>query len=52
VAGAGPRDRTQLGFARNRRERAAGRAGELGVGAGCGSRLRDRQYKFRIGSDR
>jgi type VI secretion system protein ImpH len=42
------RDRTQLGFARNRRERAAGRAGELGVGAGCGSRLRDRQYKFRI----
>ena len=42
------RDRTQLGFARNRRERGASAAGALGVGAGCGSRLRDRQYKFRV----
>jgi type VI secretion system protein ImpH len=42
------RDRTRLGFARNRGGRAVGRAGELGVNAGSGSRLRDRQYKFRV----
>jgi type VI secretion system protein ImpH len=42
------RDRTQLGFARNRRERAGSGAGALGVSASSGSRVRDRQYKFRI----
>jgi type VI secretion system protein ImpH len=41
-------DRTQLGFARNRRERAGERARELGVSAGSGSKVRDHQYKFRV----
>ena len=41
-------DRTRLGFARSRPERAGIRAGQLGVSAGSGSKLRDRQYKFRI----
>ena len=41
-------DRTQLGFARNRRERAGERARELGVSAGSGAKVRDHQYKFRV----
>jgi type VI secretion system protein ImpH len=40
-------DRTRLGFARSRREPDRG-TGRLGVNAAGGSKLRDRQYKFRI----
>ena len=42
-----PEDRTRLGFARSRRETGAG-TGQLGVNSASGSKLRDRQYKFRI----
>jgi type VI secretion system protein ImpH len=42
-------DRTRLGFARNRPERRDGCAGQLGVSAASGRKLRDRQYKFRVG---
>jgi type VI secretion system protein ImpH len=42
-------DRTRLGFARNRREHGAAGPGQLGVTAASGSKLRDRQYKFRVG---
>lgn len=41
-------DRTRLGFARNRAERAGARIGTLGRDAAAGSRVWDRQYKFRI----
>ena len=41
-------DRTRLGFARNRPERRDLASGQLGVAATSGSKLRDRQYKFRI----
>lgn len=41
-------DRTLLGFARNRAERARGEMGQLGVSATGGKRLLDRQFKFRI----
>lgn len=42
-----PEDRTRLGFARSRREGNRG-VGQLGVNAAGGSKLRDRQYKFRV----
>lgn len=42
-----PEDRTRLGFARSRPEPRRG-SGQLGVDAAGGSKLRDRQYKFRI----
>ena len=41
-------DRSRLGFARNRPERSSAPAAALGAAATAGSRLRDRQYKFRI----
>jgi type VI secretion system protein ImpH len=41
-------DRTRLGFSRGRAERGGTRGGQLGVSAGSGRKLRDRQYKFRI----
>lgn len=41
-------DRTRLGFSRSRAERRAARAGQLGMTAGCGDKLHDRQYKFRV----
>jgi len=44
----GADDRSRLGHARNRPERAAAPAARLGVDASGGSKVRDRQYKFRI----
>ena len=41
-------DRTRLGHARNRPERAASVPAALGSAAAAGHKLRDRQYKFRI----
>ena len=41
-------DRSRLGFARNRPERAAAAAAVLGATANAGSRVPDRQYRFRI----
>jgi type VI secretion system protein ImpH len=41
-------DWTRFGFARNRPERGRTRAGQLGVSAASGCKLRDRQYKFRV----
>ena len=41
-------DRTRLGYARNRPERALAAAPRLGASATSGHKLRDRQYKFRI----
>jgi type VI secretion system protein ImpH len=41
-------DRSRLGFARNRAERPGARAASLGRDAAAGSRVWDRQYKFRI----
>ena len=41
-------DRTRLGHARNRPERAASTPAALGRTATAGHKLRDRQYKFRI----
>lgn len=42
-------DRTRLGFARDRPERSRVPAGQLGTSATSGAKVRDRQYKFRIG---
>ena len=41
-------DRSRLGHARNRPERCASAPAALGRTAAAGSRLRDRQYKFRV----
>ena len=41
-------DRSRLGHARNRPERAASAPAALGTAATAGHKLRDRQYKFRI----
>ena len=41
-------DRTRLSFARNRAERAANPPAALGVSANAGSRVWDRQYRFRL----
>ncbi len=41
-------DRSRLGFAQNRPERAASAAAVLGASANAGSRVLDRQYRFRI----
>lgn len=43
-----PDDRSRLGFARNRPERPASPAAVLGASANAGSRVSDRQYRFRI----
>lgn len=43
-----PEDRTRLSFARNRPERAATPPAGLGVSANAGSRVWDRQYRFRL----
>ena len=43
-----PADRTRLGHARNRPERAASAPAALGSAVTAGHKLRDRQYKFRI----
>jgi len=41
-------DRSQLGHARNRGERSAGMRAQLGVSANAGTRVWDRQYRFRL----
>jgi type VI secretion system protein ImpH len=41
-------DRTRLGFARNRSERSATPPAPLGKAANAGSRVWDRQYRFRL----
>jgi type VI secretion system protein ImpH len=43
-----PADRSRLGFAGNRPERAGARGAILGATASVGSKVLDRQYKFRI----
>ena len=41
-------ERTRLGHARNRAERLATPGGQLGLTANAGSKVYDRQYKFRV----
>jgi type VI secretion system protein ImpH len=41
-------DRSRLGYARNRAERGATQAAQLGTSAAAGSKVWDRQFKFRI----
>jgi type VI secretion system protein ImpH len=41
-------DRSRLSYARNRAERAAVPAARLGRSANAGTRVRDRQYRFRL----
>ena len=41
-------DRSRLGYARNRAERGAAQAAQLGSSAAAGSKVWDRQFKFRI----
>jgi type VI secretion system protein ImpH len=43
-----PEDRSRLGFARSRAERALQPAARLGLTANAGSRVWDRQYRFRL----